>query len=143
MPRRKNLWGIKENQINTPSVIKRFAAAIYDCLLLLAVLLVASLLFLVIFGDATLPPKRHYFQAFILLCCATYFVGFWMHGGQTLAMRTWRFRLVSSSGHLTLQQALIRFALSPIGLALFIWAWVDKEKCFLHDRLAGTRLVSC
>lgn len=66
-----------------------------------------------------------------------------MYGGQTLAMRTWHFRLVSVTGELTMQQALLRFALAPIGILLFFWAWLDKEGCFLHDRLAGTRLVSC
>jgi uncharacterized RDD family membrane protein YckC len=112
-------------------------------LLLLAILLFASLLFLLVFGDATLPPKRHYYQAFLLLCCATYFMGFWMYGGQTLAMRTWRFKLVSVEGEMTLMQALIRFLLAPIGLVLFFSAWFDKEGSFLHDRAARTRLVKC
>jgi uncharacterized RDD family membrane protein YckC len=127
--------------MKSPGVFKRLAAAIYDSLLLLAVLLVASLLFLMIFGDATAPPKRHYYQAFLLLCCAAYFVGFWMRGGQTLAMRTWHFKLVSVQGALTMKQALMRFVLAPIGLVFFFWAWFDSEQCFLHDRLAKTRLV--
>jgi uncharacterized RDD family membrane protein YckC len=129
--------------MNSPSVIKRLAAVIYDSLLLLAILLLASLLFLLVFGDATLNPKRHYYQAFMLLCTGIYFIGFWMYGGQTLAMRTWRFRLVSVTGELTMRQALIRFTLAPLGILLFFWAWLDKEGCFLHDRWAGTRLVLC
>jgi uncharacterized RDD family membrane protein YckC len=129
--------------INTPGVFKRLAAAVYDSLLLLAILLVASLLFILVFGDATMPPKRHYYQLFLLLCCAIYFVGFWMSGGQTLAMRTWHFKLVSARGELTVRQALIRFTLAPIGLTLFFWAWFDRDRCFLHDRAANTRLVMC
>ncbi len=125
------------------SIFKRLAAAVYDSLLLLAILLLASLIFLLVFGDATQPPKRHYYQAFLLLCCAAYCVGFWMHGGQTLAMRTWHFKLVSVDGKISLRQALIRFALAPIGLILFFSAWFDQEGCFLHDRVAGTRLVKC
>jgi uncharacterized RDD family membrane protein YckC len=90
-----------------------------------------------------MPPKRHYYQLFLLLCCAIYFVGFWMSGGQTLAMRTWHFKLVSARGELTVRQALIRFTLAPIGLTLFFWAWFDRDRCFLHDRAANTRLVMC
>lgn len=115
----------------------------YDSLLVLAVLFIASFVFLQLFGDATQPPKRHYYQAYLLICCMAYFVGFWIRGGQTLAMRTWRFKLVSMQGELTLAQALIRFALAAIGLVLFFTAWFDKESCFLHDRVAGTRLVMC
>jgi uncharacterized RDD family membrane protein YckC len=29
---------------------------------------------------------------------AIYFIWFWRHGGQTLAMKTWRIRLVASDG---------------------------------------------
>jgi uncharacterized RDD family membrane protein YckC len=23
----------------------------------------------------------------------------------------------------------------------FVWAWIDRDRQFLHDRLAGTRIV--
>lgn len=89
-----------------------------------------------------IPSLRYFHQAYLYLICAAYFVGFWRRGGQTLAMRTWRIKLVSATGmKLGLSQMLLRFALAPFGLLLFWWAWLDKERCFLHDRLAGTRLV--
>lgn len=126
----------------TPGVLRRLAALVYDSLLLTAVLMVASFAFLRILGDATHPPLRYVFQVYLLLLCALYFIGFWLKGGQTLAMRTWRFKLLSASGEaVSPRQAILRFCLAPFGLLLFWWAWLDRDGSFLHDRLAGTRLV--
>lgn len=126
----------------TPGLARRFAALLYDTLLLVAVLMLASFLFLQIFGDATHPPLRYLFQVYLLFFCSLYFVGFWLKGGQTLAMRTWRFRLVAAGGgSVTARQAILRFFLAPLGLAMFWWALLDREGSFLHDRLAGTRLI--
>jgi uncharacterized RDD family membrane protein YckC len=42
-------------------------------------------------------------------------------------------------------RAACRYALAWISLlslgAGFLWAWVDRDGQFLHDRLAGTRIV--
>lgn len=85
--------------------------------------------------------------AHLLLIFLAYFVWFWRHGGQTLAMQTWKIRLVSAlNGEIvTLPQALARFVLCWPSLCFFgaglIWAVFDRDRQFLHDRLAGTRLV--
>jgi len=34
------------------------------------------------------------------------------------------------------------WAALPFLLANWLWAWVDRDGQFLHDRLAGTRLLS-
>ena len=75
-----------------------------------------------------------------------YFPWQWRRGGQTLAMKTWRMRLVTRAGApLTWGHALRRFAFALPGTLLFgagfLWALVDREGLFLHDRLAGTRIV--
>jgi uncharacterized RDD family membrane protein YckC len=62
-------------------------------------------------------------------------------------MQTWKLRLVSatSGGEVTLSQALLRYALSWFSLlffgAGFLWAIFDRDRQFLHDRLAGTRII--
>jgi uncharacterized RDD family membrane protein YckC len=125
-----------------PGVFRRLASAVYDGLLVLAVLFVASYLFLLVLGDATKPPLKPVYQCYLLTVCAAYFVGFWHYGGQTLAMKTWRFKLVAVDGRrLAWGRLVMRFLLAPVGLLAFWWAWLDSEHCFLHDRLAGTRLV--
>jgi uncharacterized RDD family membrane protein YckC len=98
-----------------------------------------------------------------------YFVWFWSHGGQTVAMKAWHVRLVARDGTpVTQARALARYALAwlwflpalvglwlagakglgTIGAALAggvlgyaALSWLDRERQFLHDRLCGTRLV--
>ena len=125
---------------------RRLASGLYELLILLAVIFIASLPFSYLFGDATHGWKRHLMQAWVLAVMAGYFGWFWTHGGQTLPMKTWRFRVVRADGSaLGWPRALHRFVLALLGfLALglgFLWAFFDRERQFLHDRLAGTRLV--
>ncbi|OYY75972.1 MAG: hypothetical protein B7Y33_06080 [Hydrogenophilales bacterium 16-62-9] len=61
-------------------------------------------------------------------------------------MKTWRIRLLQENGDaLVFRQAALRFAVASLGLMLagigFWWAFFDRDKQFLHDRLAGTRLT--
>ncbi len=61
-------------------------------------------------------------------------------------MKTWRLKLVPARGEsLSVRQALVRYVLAWISLLAaglgFVWAAFDREHQFLHDRLAGTRIV--
>lgn len=101
---------------------------------------------MVLFGSAVHPPLRYVFQTYLLAVMGVYFTWFWVHGGQTLAMKTWHLRLVAADGGAVLvQKALLRFLFAFAGLALlgagWWWALFDREGCFLHDRLAGTRVI--
>ena len=130
----------------TPGLARRLASALYDLLLLAAVVLVATFPFLAFVGDATSGWRRHLLQAWVLGVSGAYFVWFWTHGGRTLAMKTWHIRLVAEDGGaVNAMRAMHRFALAALGLAAagigFAWALVDRDRQFLHDRLSGTRLV--
>ena len=130
----------------TPGLARRLASALYDLLLVAAVVLVATFPFLAFVGDATSGWRRHLLQAWVLGVSGAYFVWFWTHGGRTLAMKTWHIRLVAEDGGaVNAMRALHRFALAALGLAAagigFAWALVDRDRQFLHDRLSGTRLV--
>lgn len=125
---------------------RRFASLVYDGLLLLAILFVATFLFIALFGSATHMPMRQLLQLYLYLVCAAYFLWCWLHGGQTLAMQTWRIRLTNIEGlPLAPAQAIKRYLLASAGLVFFgagfLWALVDRESLFLHDRLLGTRLI--
>jgi len=55
-------------------------------------------------------------------------------------------RIVTSEGQkLDNRKAIIRYLLAVMGIlflgAGFLWALIDREHQYLHDRLAGTRLV--
>lgn len=126
--------------------LARIAAMIYELLLVTAVLFVASLPFLYLVGNAESGWRHFAFQLYLIGVLFAYFSAFWMRSGQTLAMKTWRIRLVDlNGGRLTLKQSALRFVLALIGLLLagagFWWALFDRDRQFLHDRIVGTRLV--
>ena len=132
--------------LRAPGIGRRLASALYDVLMVAALVLVATFPFLAIFGDATSGWRRHVLQFWVLGVAGGYFTWFWTHGGQTLPMKTWRLRLVRGDGApISVPRALHRYLLAVLGffaLGLgFLWALVDRDRQFLHDRLAGTALV--
>lgn len=114
---------------------------LYEAILLLAVAYFAGFAFLAASdGAADTGWLRFAHQAFLAAVFAGYFLWSWLRGGQTLAMKTWRIRLVG----VTPARALARFALALVLVPTVVsiaWALVDRDGQFLHDRLAGTRLV--
>ena len=97
----------------------RIAAMIYESLLVTAVVFVASFIIIPVVGEMHAPWQRHLFQAYILGVLFAYFSAFWLRSGQTLAMKTWRIRLVNADGGtLSFKQAVLRFFLALLGLLL-------------------------
>ena len=84
------------------------------------------------------------FRLYIFVVAGAYFTWFWSHGRRTLAMKTWRLHITDQrGGPLTPAQAFGRYCLAWLmltGLGI-LWALFDREHLFMHDRLAGTRLV--
>ena len=124
----------------------RLAAMVYEALLLAALLFIATALFIALFGDSRRAPQHGFLQLYLLLVAGGYFVWSWTAGRRTLPMRTWRIRLIERSGRpVRLRIALARYLAAVAGIALggfaVAWAIFDPEGQFLHDRLAGTRLV--
>lgn len=114
--------------------------------MVVAILLVASLGFLLLSPDPASSPVRPIFQFYLLGVVGLYFTWFWTHGGQTLPMKAWRIRVVRANGDaVDWGTAWIRFALAwpayLLGGAGLLWALFDRDRRFLHDRLAGTRVV--
>jgi len=119
----------------------------YEGLLLLGVLSVTFMLPHLILGMAwhiVLPGWLLIAHVFIVL--GIYFIWYWHHGGQTLAMQTWRLQLVSVSNRApSLPRLIFRYVLAWPSVIYFfagiIWAIFDRDSQFLHDRLAGTRII--
>ncbi|PIT74528.1 RDD family protein [Limnohabitans sp. B9-3] len=153
--------------LRTPSLRRRMACWIYEGLLLFAVMFMAGYLFSTLSQTRHALDNRHGLQAFLFLIFGIYFTWFG-HKGQTLAMKTWRIRLVDTSGKALSQgRALWRYVLSWVwflpplivisGLALSggetlllllgwacVWAVLSRfqpEGQFWHDVWAGTRLI--
>ncbi|HEY8586210.1 MAG TPA: RDD family protein [Rhodanobacter sp.] len=148
---------------------RRLLALVYDLLIVVALVMVVGLLCqlatggnLIRTGATTAIPL--WYQLLQGAVVATYFIGSWRRGGQTVGMRPWRIRLVrTDGGSPTVRQALIRvlvasaplllLALVPLaGLRITLWivlaAWVvwfgvglfDPRRRALHDLVAGTEI---
>ncbi|MDO8300213.1 MAG: RDD family protein [Lacisediminimonas sp.] len=147
----------------------RLACMVYEGLLLFGPVFGAGWLFSVLTQQRHALFHREGMQAWIFFVIGLYFVWFWSRGRQTLPMKTWRIRLVDRAGKpLSYNRALLRYLLSWLwflpGLVLaaalgihtgplllwipaanvVLWAlavYLDPQRQFLHDRLAGTRLL--
>lgn len=130
-----------------PGLGRRLACMAYESLLLLGVLSVTFMLPHLAVGlgfGIVLPGWVLISHVFVVL--GAYFIWYWHHGGQTLAMQTWKIRLSTPSGaqpslaRLALRYVLAWPSVSYLGAGV-LWALFDRDRQFLHDRLAGTRLV--
>jgi uncharacterized RDD family membrane protein YckC len=123
----------------------RLLSLAYEGVLLFGIVFVAAYLFPGLARDAQSGLPRLVFQVYVLAVCGTYFVFCWARSGQTLPMKTWHIRLVTEQGQpLTVGRAFRRYLLTVPGVVSGIgvlWAFIDRDRQFLHDRLAKTRIV--
>jgi len=130
---------------------RRLGALLYDGLLLLAVLMVATALFLPLTGGEAVDPRRDpllelVYRAVLLLLITGFFGLSWTRRGQTLGMASWRLRLEREDGTLPGWGDVLRrlgwalVSLLPLGLG-FLWIAFDPQRRAWHDRLSGTRVV--
>ncbi|MFP5506653.1 MAG: RDD family protein [Gammaproteobacteria bacterium] len=129
----------------TAPLWRRLAAMLYDGLLVLALLMLAIAAAFLIKGGA-IDAHHLLFRLYLLMVIALFFCGFWVAGGQTLGMRSWRLRVQREDGRLIgWWQALGRFLLAIPALLLggigLWWMLLDSERRALHDRLSRTRVV--
>ena len=125
---------------------KLLAACVYELLLLTALWFISAWIFVLLFGDATQSYKRLFLQIVLWLVTGIYFVWCWRKSGQTLATQTWRMQLVNQAGNvLSTQQAMLRYVLASLSACVFglgfLWALVDKNRLYLHDRILNTRFI--
>jgi len=125
---------------------RRLLAMLYDCLVLLALLIVASALALP-FGDTEkIAFKDFWFTLWLFAVSFAYLAGCWRYGGMTMGMRAWRVRLVSANDRaVTWPRCLLRFLVACISVGAFglgvFWALLDTNNRTWHDLAAQTLLV--
>jgi len=156
----------------TPSLTRRMACFCYEAMLLFGIALVPGVLGAIFFAQT---GQHHPLQSgtalriYALVLDAIYFVGLWSTRGQTLAMQTWRIRVVpAAGGRLSQGRALLRFTVCciawlgvptalasalhwpPLQSVLAVLAWFAiyplltlfaPGRQFWHDLACGTRLV--
>ena len=86
-------------------------------------------------------------MSLVILSTWLYFALFWIYGGKTLGMSSWKLRIVSQDGNqITIIQTIIRFlsnifTISLAGIPLFLRR-ISKNDRSLSDLLSKTSIIS-
>ncbi len=125
---------------------RRFASLLYEGLVIFSILLIGFLLPQIVLSGFGFNASARLMWVHIFVLLMIYFVWCWLNGGQTLPMKTWKLRVIDNNGGpIRPAQALLRYLaawpsiISGVGL---LWALADPQKQFLHDRIAGTRIIA-
>ncbi|MCK4833673.1 MAG: RDD family protein [Gammaproteobacteria bacterium] len=138
-----------ETEIRYVGLFRRLFAIFYDTFLLTAILLViAATIMTINHGEPieTDDSFRPAYVFFMISICYLYFAWFWVHGGQTLGMKTWRISLQSDDGkNISWKIAAIRFFSAIVSWGIFglgfLWSFFDKKNRCWHDLSSKTVLV--
>ena len=128
------------------SLLRRFAAIVYDTLLVSALLFLVTIPFIAARGGEPVEADDNLlYQACVGLVVFLFFTGFWSRSGRTLGMQSWGLRVETPAGAIpSFGQASIRFFAAILSWATaglgFLWQLWDKEQLTWHDRISGTRL---
>jgi uncharacterized RDD family membrane protein YckC len=157
---------------STPSLARRMACFLYEATLLFGLALIPGVLGAIFVAQT---GQRHPLQSdaalrvYALILYGIYFVWLWSTRGQTLAMQTWKIRVVTAAGgRLSQGRALARYIacccawFGPATLAAAVLHWpparslgavaagiagyallalLEPGRQFWHDRLCRTRLI--
>ncbi|MEY4754546.1 MAG: hypothetical protein RJA44_2221 [Pseudomonadota bacterium] len=154
----------------TPGLRRRLAAMLYEGVILFGVVTFCGLIYAGLTHQVHALQGRLGLQLSLLTVLSLYFVWFWTHSGQTVAMKTWHIRVEAVDGApLRPARALLRYLLSwlwfappllglwlgdrhdsaSIWMALGCWMLVYAllsqllpQRQFLHDVLSHTRLAT-
>ena len=113
---------VPQSREQTPGISRRLACLPYEILLLIALLLIALFPVAGLNGLALKGLPRAFLQLYLTLIIGGYFLWFWLHGGQTLPMKTWHVRLVDARANHSRRRVRFRdfslphYSLAPPGL---------------------------
>ena len=128
--------------VSRPAPLRyRFAAMLYDALVVLAIWITTIVALVTLIGDAVVGA---WVQSLLFVELYAFFAFFWCRRGQTVGMLAWRLRLQSADGFRP-GQALRRFvggllSFAALGLGFF-WMWFDKDRLTWPDRFSRSIVV--
>lgn len=125
---------------------RRLAVMLYDSLVVIAILLLATALALLAGFDQVTAGKDPLFTLYLLAMWFLYLAWFWHRGGMTVGMRTWQISIEQKDGQRPgWGQCLLRFLVSLVSAACFglgfAWSLFDVQNRTWHDLASNTRLV--
>ena len=159
--------------VATPSLKRRLISMVYESLLLAAVEIFTVAVYTLLTLNTHSVLTSLGLNLVVVLTAGAYFVHSWTGSGHTLAMKTWRIKVIQVGAvRVPMRAAVIRFvcalgsvapalviihftklmtssagtrtALGILAANIILWAltvFLDKDRQFLHDRVAGTRLI--
>lgn len=124
---------------------RHIAIIIYDLLLLLALLFLATGIALPFNKGEAFSATQYVFPLYLLFISFIFYGWFWTHGGQTLGMKTWKIKIQTFNQQpITWTHAFKRFFMALFSSAFFgigfLWKLVDKQQYTWHDRYSKTSL---
>ena len=136
-----------ERSPSTPpaGLLRRLAAIVYDLLIVLALLMVATIASILVRGGTAISPGSVWFQMLLLAIWWLYFAWSWAERGQTVGMRAWKLVLTSDDGDgVSWARASLRFLAAGLSTVIaglgFLWSLFDRDRRAWHDRLSRTSL---
>jgi uncharacterized RDD family membrane protein YckC len=141
----------KSTTIKQPyaGLFRRLFAIFYDCFLLIAILFIISAIATAFNHGKAIEPGDKLYPLFVVVIFSLsylYFAWFWIHGGQSLGMKTWRIKIQSSNNrNIGWNTATIRFVSAIFSWGFFglgyLWAFFDKDNRCWHDIISKTVLI--
>lgn len=128
-----------------PGIFKRIAVIVYDALLLIAVLFLATLVLLPFQEGNTFEPNSLGYSVYLLFVSFLFYAWFWTTGGQTLGLVAWKLKVTDNKrSNITWQQAGIRFVVAIfswgiLGLGI-LWMLFNKDRLMWHDIASKSHL---
>lgn len=127
-------------------LLRRLGAMLYDALLIIALMFLATIPFVANSGGEAVEPEMLTYQLVLIGLVYVFLVGFWCRRGSTLGMLAWGLRVERHDGSLpSLAQGSVRFLGAAVSLIFFglgfVWQLWDKHQQTWHDKLSGTRLM--
>ena len=130
-------------------LFRRLFAIFYDCFLLLAILLTVTTIANALNQGQAIEAGNNLHPLYVITIFGLsylYFAWFWMHGGQSLGMKTWQIQLKSSdNGKISWKITAIRFVIALFSWGFFgigfLWTLFDKKNLSWHDLVSKTVLI--
>jgi|TARA_B110000971_G_scaffold168096_2_gene172418 uncharacterized RDD family membrane protein YckC len=121
-----------------------FACLFYELIIQIGLWFVVTFIILAVF-NADLTSNSNLLRFILWFSSGIYFISSWFYGGQTLAMKAWKLRIIFPEDNKNFSYVLSRYFLASISIAFFglgfFYIFFDKKNRNLHDRILGFEII--
>ncbi len=114
---------------------------IYEAIIQIALWFIVTFVLLITLNVSSINQN---ILGFILWCSSgLYFIYSWIHGGQTLAMRAWKLRLIPPK-KINLKFYFLRYILASVGIVLCLSFYLNilfGGRHYAHDLILKSKII--